>query len=36
VVFARLLLNPTQADTSAGPRVKAAFLRDLPGRLAGL
>jgi beta-lactamase class D/beta-lactamase regulating signal transducer with metallopeptidase domain len=36
VVFARLLLNPTQADTSAGPRVKAAFLRDLPARLAGL
>lgn len=36
VVFARLLLNSTQADTLAGPRVKAAFLRALPGRLAGL
>lgn len=36
VVFARLLLDATPADRAAGPRVKAAFLRDLPARLAKL
>lgn len=36
VVFARLLLDQARADTFAGPRVKAAFLRDLPARLAAL
>jgi bla regulator protein BlaR1 len=36
VVFARLLLDATPADGAAGPRVKAAFLRDLPARLAKL
>lgn len=36
VVFARLLCDRTRADSFAGPRVKAAFLRDLPARLAAL
>jgi bla regulator protein BlaR1 len=36
VVFARLLLDATPDDRAAGPRVKAAFLRDLPARLATL
>ena len=36
VVFARLLRDKSQADSFAGPRVKAAFLRDLPARLAAL
>lgn len=36
VVFARLLRDRPQAGSSAGPRVKAAFLRDLPARLATL
>jgi beta-lactamase class D len=36
VVFARLLRDKVQDGSSAGPRVKAAFLRDLPARLAAL
>jgi beta-lactamase class D/beta-lactamase regulating signal transducer with metallopeptidase domain len=36
VVFARLLLDKKEADSAAGPRVKAAFLRALPARLAAL
>lgn len=36
VVFARLLREKTQADSFAGPRVKAAFLHELPARLATL
>ena len=36
VVFARLLLDKVREDSFAGPRVKAAFLRDLPARLAAL
>lgn len=36
VVFAHLVLARTQAGSSAGPRAKAAFLRELPGRLAAL
>ncbi len=33
VVFARLVLEPKQRGNSAGPRAKAAFLRELPRRL---
>lgn len=33
VVFARLLRATSEKDSAAGPRVKAAFLRDLPARL---
>lgn len=36
VVFARLLLDKTQVGSSAGPRVKAAFLRELPTRMTTL
>ncbi|MES3023047.1 MAG: class D beta-lactamase [Pseudomonadota bacterium] len=36
VVFARLVLDQKQADDAAGPRVKKAFLRDLPARLNAL
>lgn len=36
VVFARLVLEPAQEGSSAGPRAKAAFLRDLPARLESL
>jgi bla regulator protein BlaR1 len=36
VVFARLLRDRTQARAPAGPRVRQAFLRDLPARLATL
>jgi beta-lactamase class D/beta-lactamase regulating signal transducer with metallopeptidase domain len=36
VVFARLVLDDRQATGHAGPRVKEAFLRDLPRRLDAL
>ncbi len=36
IVFARLVLDKKQKDVSAGPRVKQAFLRDLPARLDAL
>lgn len=36
VVFARLVLEPAQEGSSAGPRAKEAFLRDLPARLESL
>lgn len=36
VVFARLVLDRAQTGAYAGPRVKAAFLHDLPARLANL
>lgn len=33
IVFARLVLHERQGDDHAGPRVKRAFLKELPGRL---
>ena len=35
VVFARLMLDKRQQDGAAGPRLKRAFLRELPARLDG-
>lgn len=36
VVFARLSVDGRQEGSAAGPRLKKAFLRELPGRLAAL
>lgn len=36
VVFARLVLEPAQEGSSAGPRARETFLRDLPARLESL
>jgi bla regulator protein BlaR1 len=36
VVFARLVLEPAQEGSAAGPRAREAFLRDLPARLESL